>query len=69
MYNEQNSILMIEYYRILSRILHALDYERIAPPYSFIYANDYPNPQALAKYLIEVSAMSNHFDFVNYVID
>ena len=38
------------------------DYERIAPPNSFIYANDYPNPETLAKYLTEVATNRNEYE-------
>ena len=38
------------------------DYERVAPPNSFIYANDYSNPLRLAKYLNVVATNPNEFE-------
>lgn len=37
------------------------DYERIAPPNSFIYAKDYNNSQALAKHLNDVTINRNEY--------
>jgi glycoprotein 3-alpha-L-fucosyltransferase len=38
------------------------DYERVAPPNSFIYAEDYSNPQALAKHLNDVTTNQNEYE-------
>ncbi|CAF1163298.1 unnamed protein product [Adineta ricciae] len=38
------------------------DYERIAPPNSFIYAKDYANPEALAKYLHTVATNPREYE-------
>jgi glycoprotein 3-alpha-L-fucosyltransferase len=38
------------------------DYERVAPPNSFIYAKDYSDPQMLANYLTKVATNLNEFE-------
>ncbi len=38
------------------------DYERVAPPNSFIYAKDYNDPQTLAKHLYDVSTNPNEYE-------
>jgi glycoprotein 3-alpha-L-fucosyltransferase len=38
------------------------DYERVAPPNSFIYAKDYNDSQALAKHLYDVSTNPNEYE-------
>jgi glycoprotein 3-alpha-L-fucosyltransferase len=38
------------------------DYERVAPPNSFIYAKDYSDPQALAKHLYDVATNRDEYE-------
>jgi glycoprotein 3-alpha-L-fucosyltransferase len=38
------------------------EYERVAPPNSFIYATDYSNPQTLAKHLNDVATNRNEYE-------
>jgi glycoprotein 3-alpha-L-fucosyltransferase len=38
------------------------DYERVAPPNSFIYAKDYSDPQALAKHLHDVATNPHKYE-------
>ena len=37
------------------------DYERVAPPNSFIYAADYSSPQELGKHLTEITSNQNTY--------
>jgi glycoprotein 3-alpha-L-fucosyltransferase len=39
------------------------DYERVAPPNSFIYAQDYNNYQILAKHLNHITTNKNLYQF------
>jgi glycoprotein 3-alpha-L-fucosyltransferase len=38
------------------------DYERVAPPNSFIYAKDYSDPQALARHLYDVATNQDEYE-------
>jgi len=42
------------------------DYERVAPPNSFIYAKDYSDPEELANHLNDVATNKNEYE--NYQI-